>query len=191
MAERKKRTAKVYVDSEGNESRSWKPGVVALRFDFFADDEETVVESLTTKPSDYSEDMREAFCFHGISQKYGDSYASALKSGVDPVESVSDIHSRILEGTWVERATDAGPRTSQLIEAIIRTIESAGGVVDDERRKRIAESLQDETQRKTAQATPAIAANLKDIQAEAAAARAEKARVAAAEDDTDVSAMFA
>lgn len=116
-----------------------------------------------------SPEIQRHLMIHGLSQKVGDSYA-----GVDTPEEcfevASDMYRRLTEGDWKQvRAASSTPRTSQLLEAIVRVT----GRSTEEVQIMLDSKSDDEKKaiRKNAQVGAAIA----QIQAERAAEKAAKA----------------
>lgn len=90
------------------------------------------------------------------------------------VELIQDRIETLLEGEWsAER--QSGPRSSQLLEALIRVREDAGKESTQEWRDRMSVTLRDNPDKaKEYLANPLVAAALADIKAKAALERAKK-----------------
>ena len=146
-----------------------------VTFDF-GDGAEPIVVRLSEMPAE----IVTRLALHGISQKVGDSYASAAKA-VDEGEAdspeayarqrVTDVTGLLKSGDWAAAREGAGvTRVNLLVEAYARVKDC-----DIEQALRVIDSL-DEDQTKAARKHPAIAAAMKVIKAERAAKAAEAAK---------------
>lgn len=170
MADAKKSSVckKVYVDANGEETRSATQDADKLEFRF--DNGNTHVVRLV----DHNPDIRSCLGWFGISEKYGNAYAGA-KGDADAAEELFlSMQEQLLGGTWVDRA-EAGPRPSLIADAIIAALEAAGQKVDDERRTSIREKVKDKDTREGALKDPVIKAEYEAIKAKRAAERAKEA----------------
>lgn len=170
MAENKKSSVckKVYVDANGEETRSVTPDTVELQFRF---------ENGNThkrKPSDYPKEIEHCLAFFGVSEKDGNAYAGS-KGDPDVAEELFlSMDEQLMGGTWVEKA-EAGPRPSLIADAIIAALVSAGQKVDDTRATAIREKVKDKDTREGALKDPVIKAEYEAIKAKRAAERAKDA----------------
>ena len=163
-----KKAEKLFIDGDGKESRHATPEarVLVVRF---ANGEEVEL-----KPSELSKEIVMCAAFHGFSQKIGDSYAGA-KTIDEAIEHAQAVVENLEEGTWIDRAEGA-IRTSLLAEALHRckgtkypSVEEAAVTIKEwspEKRKSVLDSEK---------GVPALVAAFVGLQAERAAARAEKA----------------
>ena len=168
--------SKVYVDGEGNETRSATPGAVALEFRF--NNAEKTVHRVTIK--DHNAEIVTCLSWFGISEKYGNSYAGSKGDADDALEKFLSMQEQLVGGTWVEKADGVGPRPSLIGDAIIAALKAKGETVDDSRAASIREKVKDKTTREGALKDPAIKAEFEKAKAERAVARAKKAAEAAA-----------
>lgn len=183
MAERVNVATKVFIDGDGNESRHASPAATVLRFAF------TNGVSHDVSLSDLPDNVRDAAAWHGISQKLGDSYASAKGDADEAVESFETLIERLKEGEWV-KAREGGARPSLVRDAVAALLVAKGEEVDEARLKAIAEKIKGKENREAALANPAIKAEYEKLKAKAAADRAKKAAEAAKgadEEATDLS----
>jgi len=156
------------------------PGAEFLRFSFAND------ESHDVKLSDFPQNVLDACAWHGLSQKLGDSYASA-KTPEDAVESFETLYERLTGGEWVKAREGGGPRPSMVVDAIVAALVDAGEEVDDTRRAGIVEKVKTKEGRAAALANPAIKAQYEAVRAEAAKAKAKAAKDAAKTSESDLS----
>lgn len=72
----------------------------------------------------FKEEMRLAFALHGISQKFGDSYASAT-TVKEAREAFDDLYDQVMNGDW-EKKRDGGKAKEEplLVEALARIYQS-------------------------------------------------------------------
>ena len=141
-------------------------------------------EDIVVRAADLPEVNQMRSMFHGLSQKLGDATAGAeVAECYDRVKAVADA--LMDPDGWGRVASAAGPRTTQLAEALAavtgKSIEEAAGVVND----------LDEEQKKELRANSQIKAQLAQIKAAAAAKAAEKAaQEAASGEASDLSAIL-
>lgn len=104
---------KVYLDSEGNESKHAHAEAVALVIKFANG------ESVTVDPSELGNNVLKAASLHGLSQTIGDSY-----SGADDVATAMTLATSRLEtlkqGNWTSVSEGGGSRVTILAEALHR-----------------------------------------------------------------------
>ena len=170
MPENKKSAVckKVYVDANGEETRSATHEAAELQFRFDNGNTHAV------KLAEHSAEIRTCLAWFGVSEKYGNSYAGA-KGDADEAEGMFlSMQEQLLGGTWVDRA-EAGPRPSLIADAIIAALEAAGQKVDDTRRTAIREKVKDKDTREGALKDPVIKAEYEAIKAKRAAERAKDA----------------
>ncbi len=142
-------------------------------------------DSHTVALADFPDDIKTRFALHGISQKLGDSYASA--DGIDEaIEAFLGTLETTTKGDWSTRAAGGGKgRTTMLAEALAE----ATGQDLDAAVAVLAE--QTDEGKKAIKAHPQVRAILERISAERAAAKAAKAAKAAEETDApDLGGMF-
>jgi hypothetical protein len=166
MAEKCK---KLYIDAEGNKSRSWHEGAVGLLF-LFANGEERAVEREQFPPN-----IRAAHEFHGMSQKLGDSYASA-ESVEAAVEAFDTRLEASLEGRWLDR-TEGAVRTSDLAQAMHNLKPEK---YPDVKAAQAAIATMTKEERKARESIPQVAAEIERLRFERAQAKVKAAQEAAA-----------
>lgn len=177
----KKVADKLYLGSDGEESRSASPDAVALLFRF-ANGEEIKVNR-----ADVPENIAGAAMLHGLAQKIGDTYAGAENLG-EAVEKAKAMAEQLLLGSWTTGRQASGPRIQHLVDAIAAAKEVAGQEVD---REAIAQKLREnEELRKGALNNPQVRAQYDKQKAERAAAQAKESAKAAKDADTDALAAF-
>ena len=191
---------KVYLDSNGERSRSAKADWSALVFEFLApkgedDDEATVLDTRTISREDVEGTLPNIWACaagHGLSQKLGDALAGiagkAAKANetADPERGFADFAMAIFDealedlqnDVWVTEGEGGGAGTGSvtiLLEAIVAAFADQGKVLEGEALAKVKENLKDEDWRKKAKGRADIAAHVARITAERAAARAAKA----------------
>lgn len=125
--------------------------------------------------SKLSSDIIHRLALHGLSQKVGDSYASA-ESVTDAQRNAEEVWRNLSNGIWATKATRGG----KIVEALSR----ATGKPIDECLE--AYAAMDDDARKALRVHPSIKAALASIEAERAAALAK----AVPDDATDLNALF-
>lgn len=128
----------------------------------FANDKQLVVAF-----AELPDDIKTQLAMHGLSQKVGDSYASA-ETVEDAVSAATRVAEDLKAGNWsVRRAGEGSPRTTLLAEALARlagrSIEEAMEVLND---------LSEEDQKKLRQ-DPGVKKVMAEIKLERAAKAAE------------------
>jgi hypothetical protein len=137
---------------------------------------------LTANLSELSDEMRTQLALHGLSQKIGDSYAGEDAENCETI--AGKVWEQLVEGNWsVRTGGGAGPRISQLAEALSRATEES---VQDCVAK-IAD-MDDET-KKSVRSHPTIKAHLAQIKLEKAEAEATKATLDSAGESFDFSSL--
>ncbi len=132
---------------------------------------------------------------HGLSQKLGDSYASA-KSQENPLgwakNRVAEVIAQLKEGDW-RVVTEGGPRITMLAKGLARatgqTLERCVEVITEKE-----DSLDEDgfkAWQKALRAQPAIKKASADIRSEEAAAAAVKANASEATQESDLGQLFA
>ena len=155
---------KIYVDAEGNESRSASPEAVALLLKF------SNGEEIRVDRDKVPANVASAAMLHGLSQKIGDTYAGA-ENIADAVEKAGAMAERLLNGEWLRPRESVGPRIGLLVEAVVAAKTAAGMEADAEK---IAENLKGNADlRKNALNNPQIKAEYDRIKAERAQAAAK------------------
>jgi len=172
MAEKSSVCKKVYVDKDGNETRSATADAVALEFRF-ANGKTHVVN-----PDNYPKEIQRCLVFFGTSEKDGNAYAGAKGDPDDAEDKFLSMHEQLMTGIWVEKA-EAGPRPSLIADAIIAALEAAGQKVDTARAEKVREKVKDKDTREGALKDPVIKAEYESIKAKRAAVRAKEAATAA------------
>ena len=171
-ATRKKFCSKVYVLKDGTESRHASPDVDRLEFRF------TNGNIVPVKLNEIGKGTARAAAWHGVAQKIGDSYNKAVDAG-EAQEATETMLERLTQDEWTKPGEGAGPKTGVLVAAIVAALTKAGETVDEAREAGIKAKVADKAGREGAMANPAILAEYKQLQAEAAAERAAKAATAA------------
>ena len=144
-----------------------KKATKSIEGDVITIDFEETEQKLVADINDLPAEMISRLAMHGFSQKLGDSYAGCTAE--EAFEKASAVLQDLKDGNWTTRVAAAGPRTTQLAEALAavtgRTIEEAAAKLeemDDDKKKDL---------RKHAQ----IKAKLAEIKAAKAAEAAAKA----------------
>ena len=123
----------------------------------------------TVSLKDFSKDIISKLALHGISQKLGDSYASAETSETAEVL-FNALLKRLTAGEWAKsrESGNGSPRTSQLLQALMR----ATGKSEEDCADVLAGM--DDDKKKALRSHPEVAAALATLKAEAATAKATK-----------------
>lgn len=194
---------KVYVQKDGTEGRSAKPGWTHLRFELLApakvEDKAVVLDSLTIAKADIPATMQDCMIGHGLSQKLGDDLsgieAKAAKEE-PPVSAdkdrgfvdyakqrLTDAWDNIKAEVWVEEGEggNGGTNITILLEAMKAAFADQGSPLSDEQVAEKLNKLKDADYRKKAASVPAVDAHVKRIRAERAAEAAKAARAKAKE----------
>lgn len=171
---------RVYAYGEG-EGRSAKPDTKSLTFAF------TDGSTVAIKLDDFPKDVLTCAMWHGLNQKLGDSFAGAKGDPSKAEESFMEVFEALKTGTWVAEGESAGPRVSQLAQAILAAKQAAGDTkvtIED-----ITAKCQDADYRKKAATVPQVKAELEAIKAKAAQERAKKAAAEAKQSQGDVATL--
>lgn len=176
MAKQSKCEKRYVTPSDTEGKRSWFDGATALEFRFANDVTEAV------NPNDFSDDMKIAFMFFGVSEKLGNAYAGA-KDPDDAYEKFMALKEQIESGNWVSEREGAGPRISLVVKAIVAAKAKAGVETTEEEVAAKYQELSKE-QRSTILEDKRINAEYQRIRAEQAAERAAKAAAAAGAEPT-------
>lgn len=163
---------RVYVSPSG-ESRNANPDSTALNFKFANG------KTMSFAIAKFPVNVQKCFAWHGLSQKIGDSFASAKGNIDEAIENVEALVEVLMAGTWVEKGEGVGAAPSLVLEAVIRALKAEGQVVDDARVAKAAETLKIKEKREGALKDPKIAAAYAAIRAERAVAKAKEAAVGA------------
>ena len=166
---------KVYIDGEGNETRSATAAAAKLEFRFANGEVRSV--NLETFPAN----INTSLAWFGRSEKLGNFYAGAKGDPAIALEKFEAGLELLISGEWIEKGEGVGTAPSLIVEAIVRALTAEGQTVDDTRRAEIAEKCKDKDTREGAKKDAKINAHIKAITAERAAERAVKAQEAAAE----------
>ena len=163
---RNAKATKKFLAGDGSTSAHASPAAVALVISFANG------QDLTIEPRMFNETVRQCFALHGMSQKFGDSYA-----GVGTADAAYDACATLVEamsgddGSWLQNGESAGPRVSMLAEAVARakpekyTVESAAAMLKEK----------DKAARASIAAIPTIKTAFAAIRAEKAIAAAHVA----------------
>jgi hypothetical protein len=136
-----------------------------------------------------SESVRELTFIYGAKQKISDAAASALKlsaeNGTDVEEQryvmASAMYNRLLDGTAFERVAGEGTgRTSYLVEAVAFLY----SLSDEIAAEKVA--AKSDAEKAALVASPKIAAKIADLKREAAERAAERALMAAIDDEDEL-----
>jgi hypothetical protein len=100
----------------GELQRSAHPEAQYLQFAFGPKDAPIATPHVAL--AEFSEDIRTALAWHGLSAKLGDSYADAKGNASAAFESFSDTLDLLKSGQWLAEGEKAGPRESDLAAAI-------------------------------------------------------------------------
>jgi len=136
-----------------------------------------------------SDRITACFAWHGRYQKLGDT--SAGKDVDEAIERTAAVIENCLADQWVAQASEAGPRATDLSEALVRVAAEQGVTMAPERAVEIVSGWSVEYKKAVAKekgakvdgtliCVPEIYAALQTIKAERAAARAAKAKPEAA-----------
>lgn len=127
-----------------------------------------VGDAITVALKDFSKDTLAKLALHGISQKLGDSYASA-ESSEDAQVLFNALLKRLTAGEWTKtrEGSSGGTRSSQLLQALVR---ATGKSIED-----CADVLagMDDDKKKALRSHPEVASALAAIKAELAATKAD------------------
>lgn len=160
------KATKTFLAADGTSAKHASPDAVAVVF-AFADGNQLVVE-----PAAFNPTISRCLLLHGISQKIGDSYASA-KDAAEAFETASALYEALAgeDGVWLQRGESAGPRASLLAEAMVRVVPDKYPTLEA-----AVERLSTLTKEERAARAkiPAVAAAIETIKAERATARAAK-----------------
>ncbi len=172
MAEKTSVCKKVYVNAEGEETRSATAASTELQFRFANKNTHKVTMA------DHPANILACLGWFGVSEKYGNSYAGAKGDADAAEEAFLSMQEQLRGGTWVEKA-EGGPRPSLIADAIIAALTAAGQTVDDKRAAGVREKVKDKATREGALKDPVIKAQYEAIKAARAATRAKEAAAAA------------
>ena len=137
--------------------------------------------ALSAQLAELTPEMQTKLALHGLSQKIGDSYSG--EEAVNCQTIAEATFKSLVEGNWSSRSGGAGPRISQLAEALAR---ATGEELQDCVAK-IAEM--DDEKKKDLKAHPAIKAIIAEIKLEKATADAAKT-AAEADSGDDLSSLL-
>lgn len=198
---------KVYVNGDGETSRSAKPGTV-LRFEMFGtakddDGKPVVIDTFDVDVAKLGQDMLECAMRHGVSQKLGDNIAgietkvTKSQDTEDPLPTF-DVETgyapairAILEsqwedlagGVWVSESEGGGGsgNVTMLLEAVQAAFAKEGQELSEKQVKAFREQLADKDAAKAIKSNPQVAAEYQAIQAKRAQERAKAAAAKAKE----------
>lgn len=183
---RAKVTRRIYIDSKGQEAPRVMPDVVSARIVFLQDEAPYDTLELDFSTLEGFSDLpfgvaRQAIAW-GLVTKVTNSAGSAKLSVDEKVENCAQVWTVISAGRWLDERESAGPKTSDLVEAVSRFQDKIGKPWDDAARAAFVKRIEDEGERKRIQSIVQIDAIIKAIRLErqqaraaAAAARAEAA----------------
>ena len=172
MADKTSVCKKVYLNKDGEETRSATAASVQLQFRFANGNTHAV------QTADHPGEILACLGWFGISEKYGNAYAGAKGDADTAEEAFLSMQEQLRGGTWVEKA-EGGPRPSLIADAIIAALTAAGQTVDDKRATTVREKVKDKDTRDGALKDPVIKAQYEAIKAARAATRAKEAAAAA------------
>ena len=207
MATRKTHARKVFVNSDGTETRSAKPDWETLRFEFLApekvDDKFVVAGTFEASRAEIPEDMISCAFGYGLSQKLGDYLAGLEKKAAaladdgqlftyhiatgwkDLMEHLLDEQwGNILEGVWVtesEGKGGGGGSVPILLQAIQAAYAGSGKPLTDKQVEGIRAKVKTEDGRKAFAEHPQIKVEYLRIQEQRAKDRAAAAAAKASE----------
>lgn len=176
-AKRKKFCIKVYVNTDGKETRHANPEVDRLEFRF------TNGNVLAVKLKDIGKGCAKGAAWHGIAQKIGDSY-NKVETADEAEENAEAMLERLNSDEWVKAGEGAGPKTGVLVQAIENACVKSGSwevdkngvtVPDEARTEANRVKVSDKAGREGAMENASIKAEYKQLQAESAAKRAQDA----------------
>jgi len=193
MATRAKVSRKLFHFEDGTTSKNAGEGITKVTFDFYdpdynGDESERPVlidETITISKEDVdglASNVRAAMAWHGLGNKLLDSYSGQSKSDENPWDIMGSVWEAMQNGIWVQRGESAGPRSTLLLEALIRMRKAAGGDVTPEWLAKAAESIKTPEQKKAAKANAKVALYLTEIEEERAKARLKAAKEKAKSD---------
>ena len=158
--------------------------VVGFRFDVL-DETGEVFESFEGNFDDYNESVIRAAAMWGMMTSAGNTTGGKSLTPQERAELVADRLGLFADGEWTGER-QSGPRSSQLLEAIIAVRAAGGAETTEEQKATLATKLQDEEEKKKWMANGKVAAALAQIKAEAAMERAKKAAAKATADSDDL-----
>lgn len=172
--------AKVYIgttdDAETKsgkqEKRSYFDGATHLELRFVSG------ETVKVNPDEFSDTVKVAALFHGLSQKLGDTYAGA--DADEAYDKTMALFERLQGGEWIAERESAGPRISTVVEAIVAAKAKAGVTVTIDEVAAKYKALDKDAQKDVLN-DPRIKAEYEAIKARRAQERADKAAAKAAE----------
>lgn len=142
--------------------------------------------SITVKVTDLNDDIRAQAMVHGISQKVGDSYASA-EDVEEAYDAATATVTSLLDGKWTTRTPGEGAGVTMVTEALFRVTSPEGHTM--EQCAQIIENMDDD-QIEGLKKLPPVKAALDAIRAERAVERAKKSSAEAASKPIDLSAIM-
>lgn len=158
---------RTYITPDGD-SRNASDKATGLKFTF-ADKSTRTVDLYKFPPN-----IQKCLGWHGLSQKLGDSFASAKGNVATALENFDALLEVLMGGTFVEKGEGVGPAPTMIFEAIMRAHKKAGTKPKNDEAA-IKEMLKDKATREGALQDPKIAAEYAAIRAERAQAAAQEA----------------
>lgn len=170
MAKKQTICEKVYILKDGSEARSASGDVARLEFRFANDQIIAITED------DLNDAVRRAAMWHGLAQKIGDSYASAIDAE-EAAEKAQAVRGQISgeTGQWTVRGGGGGSGKVTVLALAIAEVQGLDASDVEETLKAM-----DKEQKKQLRKHPRIAAVVARIEAERAAEKAQRAAKAAA-----------
>jgi hypothetical protein len=188
-AKREAKCKKVYLVN-GEDSSHASPDATELQFRFANGNTRKIVLA------DFPQNIRDAFAWHGASQKLGDTYAQS-EDADDAEDKFTNVLELLSKGDWIKVGERVGGAPSNMLsEAYCRYLLAAGKKTPEteEGRAKVHAKVKgmDKAERKSFSESPEIAPHLADIKAERAVAAAQKAAQAAegASSTVDLTADF-
>ncbi len=173
----------VFLDSDGNESRSPTPATVEMQIRY-PDFDPIVVHN-------FHPDNEICAKWHGFKQKLGDKRAG--KDGEEGYDQTMALFERLVESAnWNLAREGAGPRTSILAAAIAHVLLDAGRITQadfDETVRDKQEECKDKTYREKAASNLEVIAHMDRIKVERTIERANKSKAAAAGVESSIDAL--
>lgn len=170
-------TKRSFKNKDGSYSGRATTDTVGFRIEL-VESGETFEHSL----GDFAEGVLAAAAAFGLVTSVTNTVGGKALSAQERAELLSDRLETLLEGDWsAER--QSGPRSSQLLEAIIRVRTEGGAATSPEQREALALKLKDPEAAKAYLANSKVAAAYADIKAKAALERAKKLASKAGDSD--------
>jgi hypothetical protein len=160
---------RMFIASDGGLHPRSFPGVRGVRIRFT----ETEAE-LDMMLEELSQDMLLAAAAFGLNTSVGNTFGAIA----DPIEALEAAESRwetLRSGVWSSER-HVGPRTTDLVEAVVRWYVSNGREISDDDRAKIVATVGDAAAAKALQADPEVGVHLAAIRKERAEAKQREAQ---------------